>query len=658
MTDLSRVPGSRAGRIEAWWAVLRRRWRTGLAVWLPLLGLAAALILLARPVYRAEARLRLGEPPPMGGVSPTAGFFGLMRLGGDPFANDLELLTSRTLTEQVVRDGSLNAVLQAPRGWHRDSIFTSFQADTTTRAALFELAWSGSDRIDVRMVAPRDSAVATGSPGQLLHFGGVAVTAMPLRPGMPDRVRIRTVPYGLAILQMGARVRAERSRRDANVVDLTFDGTDPALAQAVVSSAINRFIALRSEIQRRESGQTVDSLRTVTAQTMRELADAEAALERWQRETRVVAPDVQGEVFVMRYGELLTLVEQARIELDAMIVIADRLESDPDTVRAWSALLTVPQFVESVAIGQLTSRLSELEQRRTELAVRRTETSREYTVLVDQIRQLEQTIRGLVRSTRDALAERLAALQVQAAAMDQALAGMPADAIELGRRTRTIKLLSEIILLTEQRLRQEELRQALTFSNVQVVDAPRIRFKPVWPRRTIGLGAGFLLASALAVLGIVVAERADRRVRNAADIEALTGVPLLAATLTGPPDRLVLTEDQLRVVARRSSDNGHPVRMGLAPVDGEARAAQLARALSNGDAPSAGGAILTALPAMDNLASASGAAGADVVLLVHVGRTHREAVARAVRLLDVAGATVVGTIAVCEHERDLDALWS
>ncbi|MCI0432551.1 MAG: hypothetical protein L0271_02720 [Gemmatimonadetes bacterium] len=647
----------RAGSLNAWASVLRRRWRTGLIVGIPLFGVAAALILLATPIYRAEARLRLGEPPPMTGVSPTAGFFGLMRLGGDPFANDLELLTSRTLTEQVVRDGSLNAMLIAPRGWHRDSVFSSFVADSTTRAATYAMEWTRAGDVEVRMTAPHDSMIGVASPGAAFGFGGITVTPLPLRVGMPERVRVKTVPFGLAVMQTAPRIRAVRSRREANVVDLAFDQPDPALATDVVGSVIDRFIALRTEIQRRESGQTVDSLRAVAGQTMVELAAAESALEAWQRETRLVAPDIQSEVFVTRYGDLLTLVETAQLDLDAVIGIAQRMEAGKDSAAAWSALLSYPQFVESEAIGQLVARQSALEQQRAELATRRAETSREYSVLVEQIEQTEQTIQSLIQSLRESLGERLAALRAEAAEMDAALASMPAQAIELGRRSRAIRLLSEIVLLTEQRLRQEELRQALTFSNVQVIDPPRIRFKPVWPRRTMGLGIGFILAGALAVLAMIVAERADRRVRHAAEIESLVGVPVVIATVADGRTVRALTDDEVGAVARRAAVNGHPARLGVAPVDGGERAARIARALSNGESVS-NGTLLTALPAVDNLATAAKAAQNPITLVVHIGRTRRDALLRSVRLLEAVGASVVGTIVVCERKHDLDVLWS
>src|SRR6266540_1123733 len=80
---------------------LARHWVAGGGVALLTLGATVSSILLTAPVYRAEARLRLDEPPPPTGVSAT-GALSLLGFRGDPFSNDLELLRSRTLTEEVV----------------------------------------------------------------------------------------------------------------------------------------------------------------------------------------------------------------------------------------------------------------------------------------------------------------------------------------------------------------------------------------------------------------------------------------------------------------------------------------------------------------------------------------------------------------------------
>jgi uncharacterized protein involved in exopolysaccharide biosynthesis len=104
--------------------------------------------------------------------------------------------------------------------------------------------------------------------------------------------------------------------------------------------------------------------------------------------------------------------------------------------------------------------------------------------------------------------------------MDATLASVPAQNIELLRRQRTVRILSEVVVLTEQRLRQEELRQALTFANVQVIDPPELRYRPIWPQKGIGVVVAFLLAALSAIIGMMVVDRADasrpRQIQSAA----------------------------------------------------------------------------------------------------------------------------------------------
>ena len=242
--------------------------------------------------------------------------------------------------------------------------------------------------------------------------------------------------------------------------------------------------------------------------------------------------------------------------------------------------------------------------------------------------------------------------------MDLALAGTPAQAIELGRRQRAVRLLSEIILLTEQRLRQEELRQALTFSNVQVIDPPALRWKPVWPRRTLGLAVGLMLATGAGLLSLAATERADRRVRRAARIEALLGAPVIAVVVARRGRAPVLTEAEISVIASRAGDDAGHIR--VASAGGDRRSAAHVRAIATEEVETTGefSPRFVALPPIDGFAAAAVAAGPPVVMVVSCGHTRGDALARSVHLMRAAGAGVAGAIVVCSHEAQAAAIWT
>ncbi len=654
----------------SWLGVVRRRWRAGLLVFLLVTGGTIALILLSRPIYRSEARLRLGEPPPMGGVSPTGGLFSLMRLGGDPFANDLELMASRSVTESVVLDAALAVAVNAPRGWHRDSLFSFLSATRETSRARFEAEWLADGRVRVRRTAPTDSAVGDVAPGDTVAFGGLRIAFRPWREGMPRKVRIRTLPFGEAVRRTRGKISMARARREANVVDLSFDHRDPGLTRAVVAAVVDRFIELRAEVQRRESGETVDSLRRVALNTERELAEAEEALEAMQRRARLIAPDVQGEAFVERYIEVAAELEVTRVERAGIAELLENVGGARDPMQAWAGLAAFPRFLENPTVGDLLGRLAALQTQRADLAWRRAEESRALAVLDEQIESIDASLRALAEAYASALERAERELGARIAEMDGELAGMPRDLIELARRQREIRILSEILVLTEQRLRQEELRQALTFSNVQVIDPPALRYRPVWPRKKIGLAIALLLGGTFSVLGMVVAERADRGLRSARQVRDAAGVPVVAVAVAGPGGLAFAAEEARAVLAAAwAAAGGDAVtRLTLATADEPALAVEAARALGAAFAAEEaerrgaelGAPPVHAAPALDRFSGAAAAAaeGAPVMLVVRQGRTTWDAATRAAVLLREAGGALAGAVMVCSRARDVGDVWS
>jgi uncharacterized protein involved in exopolysaccharide biosynthesis len=674
--------------LAGWAALVRRRWRAGAVVFAVVFGLAAALILTARPIYRAEAKLRIGEPPPSPGVSSgAASIFGFMRMGGDPFANDLELLGSRTVAEAIVRDAALSAKVIAPRGWHRDSLFAGFAIQDSTITATYTAQWVAGDRIEVRRLSPRtlpgseteavekNPVVGTYAAGVPASFGGLDVVFAARKRNGPERIKITTLPFGEAVRRTSSRVVPTRTRREANVVRIVFTDPDPGIARRMSESAVARFVELRTRIQRRESTQNIDSLRAVARQTQAELTQAEAQLEATQRTNRLVDPEIQSEAFVTRYTELAATLEVTRTHLRAIESVLAHADSAGSPGERWSRLLSYPAFRENEAIGQMLAQLNGLEQQRRQLAPRRTAQNLEYSLVLDQINYMDRALSSLAADLRTTLGDEIERHETLLVQMDSSLAAMPSQGIDLIRRQRATRVLSEVLVLTEARLRQEELRQALSFANVQVIDPPSLRYKPVWPRKKLGLAVGWLLASLAALLTLVVTDRADRKVRRAAQVTRITQAPVLGVAVR-TREGLRFSSQELGAVVQHASINGRgPLRIVIAPVGsvrsndvaGVLRQALLAPVPNPVDAPNARSHALTVgSPAevlqssnLVDFASASAAAATEIpiALVLEAGRTTADDLERATELLRQAGGRIGGTIVVCDDSRSAEEVW-
>jgi uncharacterized protein involved in exopolysaccharide biosynthesis len=646
------------GVIASWAHLVRRRWPTGLVAGSLVLGVAVAVIFLTRPVYRSEAALRLGEPPPPGGVSPTAGILSFLRVGGDPFANDLELLSSRTLAESIVDRVALSAQLIAPAGWHRDSVLTELRTTRETRLAAYDVEWTDG-RIRVRRKSASDSLVVDVAPGEPAVFDGVTAVFRPWREGMPREVGLSTVPFAQAVRRTRSAVAVERPRREANVVAIAYGDTDPDIANAVVLTTVTEFMRLRTQLQQRESGQTVDSLRAVARGTAAELRQAEDALASFQRASGLVAPEVQGEALVERQADVMTRLERARAELAAVDEMLGRLDDAGDSDRAWTSLLSYPAFLENQTLGEMLTALTLLYGERANLGSRLAPTNRDVVAITRQIEYFEESLRNVAREYRIGLHDGIAMLEPQAAAFDSILATMPASIAGLGRGQRDVRILTEIVILTEQRLRQEELRQALTYSNVQVIDAPALRDRPVWPRKKVGLLVGMVLAGAFAMLAMVVRDRTDFRIRRVAQVSEVTGRPVLAVIEAGRGGVIDLSPVEMAALLRRAgiTPNGGraltlvPLRAALVPTTA---------ALPPGTVDAIGDGGVTAVHPIRDFGDAAAivATDAPTALLAEAGRTTADELRRVIRLIEDAGGTVAGVVLVCHGDRQARSAWS
>lgn len=650
------------GVVAGWIALVRRRWRWGAGVGAVVFGLAAAIVLLSRPVYRAESRLRLGEAPPAPGVSPTSGIMGLFRMGGDPFSNDLELLASRTLAEQVAEAVAQNVKLVAPRGWTRDSLFTSVRATRETVKATYRLSWGGDGSVTVIRSAPSDSAVGTFAAGEPIRFDGVELVPGPRRPGAPDAVQVKTLKFDEAAFNTQKKLKVARTRREANVIAVQWDDQDPQVALGGVRNAVEAFIAQRSRLFARESGQTSDSLRLVSERTKAELTQTEAALAAYQTSSGLVAPEAQSEAAVKRLVEAQVELETARQDLDAIETAIARADTVSNEASAWTALVSHPRFLTNETIGTLLSRLTLLEEQRTALAAKRAETNVDYRTIVEQQRFIEGSLRSVAVSYRTALKERIAALEEVLGRMRTELASVPDKALEIARLERQARLLGQVFLFTEQRLREEDLREALTYSNVQVIDEAELGYRPIWPRKKLGLAVGMALAMGFAVLAMFVVESADASVRSAAQLSTLAGAPVLAALpLNGRLSPPAASEAVVLAALGRGAA-AQPPPLVVAAVDGNGGAvvADAVRAvLASGSPGVARREIHVAEPVISYAAACSALAlGGPVLLAVEQGRTAIADVGRAVRLLREAGGGAAGTVVVCRSEEEAGDLWA
>jgi tyrosine-protein kinase Etk/Wzc len=253
-----------------------------------------------------------------------------------------------------------------------------------------------------------------------------------------------------------------------------------------------------------------------------------------QRENAIDVPQ-QGREQVTRLAGLRANLAELRAERDAIASLVAELGQDApgSGVGGQSAarrLAGFPALLSSQSASVLLNALAAVENERAQLLIRRTPVDRDVQALTERARGIENQLRGIAQSYLQGLDAQASALEREARGFQAQLDALPAKALETARLERSAKVLNDLYVLVQTRLKEAQAagatRDPAMLRMVDSAVAPARPIRPVLAKNIAvslagGLGMGVALALLLAV--------ADRSVRSRDDAERATGLRVLGA---------------------------------------------------------------------------------------------------------------------------------
>jgi len=538
---------------------LRRHVVLVLAATIAIGALAALSVFRENPTYRATATLRLTDTR-----SSMTGALGTgpadPRQGTNPMLSQIQFLKSKALIGAVVDSVGLR-LHPVERGFSA-SVLSQVRVDPGVVQDTFFLAFS-NDGYTVRN-GSRDTRVAYNAPYQAVGVS-FAVTAKP----PVDRGTLVLSPREQTIDDFIVNLRVT-PRDETNVVDVSFSDAVPQVAQRVVNTLVSEF----QDVDIRQAQGESRRRRIFLAEQLREidgqLSKSEGALASFRSREQVFS---SREKFQAQQTALMTLdIRREELDADRRVYesLMQKLQQATGTQKddELRTLIAAPDVSTNPVVSQLYQQLARYQTSRDSLTTGewRSAPGNPDVARLDQlISSTEQRLLGAVRgqiATIDVRRDALGTLRTRNAAAIEALPRAESAEERLVRQVESNRLLADRLKDEYQKAR---LAEAVEAGQVEVLDLASLPYRPIARLRTLRLLLGVLVGLTLGVLGALLIDSTNARVRRRVDIEEEMRVPVLAVIPRIMPeaDGHSLRRLSARLVSKRGN--------GRADADGSVR---------------------------------------------------------------------------------------
>jgi tyrosine-protein kinase Etk/Wzc len=324
--------------------------------------------------------------------------------------------------------------------------------------------------------------------------------------------------FQAAVQELQKRLAIERVR-NTNILRISLEDPDPALAALVINTLAEEYISQSLQLVRREASLAREFVGKQLEGVRAELDARETALERMKSAKGVV-----------------TLADNIKIDLDKLSDAEQRkavlemqrrsMESLQAALQAGQESVISPVLADNPAIEELARRLADLQVQRASLVKVYTDDHPAIVSINAGLGEVQQRLRQEVANGLRALQEEEAALDQIIGRYEEQMKGLPQTEKELVGVMRGLKSTEGIYGFLLQKEQETRIAEASEVENIRVVDPALAPQKPVKPRKTFNALLGVIIGLLGGVGLAFFREYLDNSVRTPEEAERQIGLPV------------------------------------------------------------------------------------------------------------------------------------
>ena len=497
--------------------VIMRRRRIFLFSFIALFLGVALYTFIMKPVYEASATLHVKDDK--GGKSGIMGDLAMLGSSSNPVDAEIEILKSRTNAEEVVKR------------LHLDRAITKRSSDLAVKITEFASSSAEPD-YTIKLNGPGSFSVSTadgtatlqGSAGQLIKTATLTLLISEIKGKAGDSFRLQQRHFNRTVEGLRSSIKASEVGKKTNIIKVTYNNTDPALARDVVNTLVQVYLDQTLSFKTEEASLTVRFVEEQLKGTRDELDQSEKNLQTYKSASGVVKLDTEAEELIKKLSE---------IEKDRAAVVLQRKQVEfalaaLQEARRKGQVYTPAVFRDDPLISVMATRLTELEVQKRALVSENTESHPLVKAVQVQIDQMQKKIQATYETSRLNLTRQETNIQQQLLQYEAKMRTLPAAERDLARLLRLSKSSADIYMLLLQKHEEARIAKASTISNINVVDPAITPDLPIKPQKKKNLMLGLLVGLMFGVGAAFFMDYLDDTIKDEEEAKRALGWPLLA----------------------------------------------------------------------------------------------------------------------------------
>ena len=492
-------------------------------------GLAYAYLRYTTPIYQATATIIIKDEKK--GNEESKLVESLDQISSKKIVeNEVEILQSRKLMEDVVRDLALYASIYE-KGDVRTSLayttspvtVTAVYPDSLPNVARIDLDYDSAQReviLNNKYRYPLNAIVFT--PYGQLKFSPNQYYSKTSR--LHGQLFFYLTTPKLIASSFLSGLKADPANKLSSIVDLSYRDVDPLRAENILNQLIKAYQQSANEEKDALASNTLTFVSNRLALVSHDLDSIEKKIQQFKSGNRAVDISTQGQLFLQN----VSANDQKLGDVNTQLAVLDKVdEFVKSNNNSKSGIVPSTLGVSDPMLNQLIDKLytSELEYENLKKTVG--ENNPSLIAIQDRINKLKPSIRSNIKSQRQSLLATKQNIIATNNAYNSVLQSVPQKERELLDISREQQIKSNLYSFLLQKREESEIAYASSVSNSRIVDYAQASWDPVSPKRTLIYLISAIIFIGLAGAFIFVKEYMTGKVLYRHEIEKLTSIPII-----------------------------------------------------------------------------------------------------------------------------------